>query len=112
MTSPFTANLLERIGAIQEQIDKATWNATDEAVVGTAENNSVRVHLRDNGEVTTVEIEPDVVDPRRVQRLERLVASAVQDASDRLCQLRTERITAAIRAMIDDLFSSVVPEER
>lgn len=111
MASPFTANLVGRIAAVQRQIDGAAWGATGAAVVGVAENNAVRVHLRDDGRATTVEIDPNVVDPDRVAQLERFVAEAVQDASDRLGKLRADRVTVAIRALIDDLFVPVVREE-
>jgi DNA-binding protein YbaB len=112
VTSPFTENLIEKIAAVQRQIDGAAWRTTDETVVGAAENDAVRVHVREDGKATTVEIDPDVVDPHRVGQLERLVAAAVQDASVRLCRLRTERVTAAIRAMIDGLLTPAVGEGR
>jgi DNA-binding protein YbaB len=110
VASLFTQNLVERIAAIQRQIDSASWRAAGETVVGRAEGDAVRVRIRDDGRVTAVEIEPSTVDPGHVERLERLVGSAVQDASDRLCELRTARITAAIRAMTDDLFAPVTGE--
>ncbi len=112
MPSPFTENLLEKISAIQRQIDSETWLPTDATVVGVAENDAVRVRVHEDGTSTTVEIDPVVVDPHRVGQLERLVAAAVQDASVRLRELRTERVTAAIRAMIDDSFAPALGEER
>lgn len=112
MTSPFTENLIEKIADIQRQIDGPAWHATGEDVVGVADGDAVRVRVRDDGKATTVEIDPDFVDPGRVEQLERLVAAAIQDASARLTARRTERVTAAIRAMIDDLFAPLADEER
>ncbi len=111
MTSPFTENLVQKIADIQRQIDGPAWHATGEDVVGVADGDAVRVRVRDDGKSTTVEIDPEIVDPRRVAQLERLVAAAVQDASTRLCARRTERITAAIRALIDDFFVPVADEK-
>lgn len=112
MASPFTENLLEKISAIQRQIDSQAWLPTDATVLGVAENDAVLVRVHEDGTSTTVEIHPDVVDPHRVGELERLVAAAVQDASVRLGELRTERVTAAIRAMIDDLIVPALGGER
>jgi DNA-binding protein YbaB len=115
MTSPFAQNLVERIAVIQTQIDGTAGDArqaADETVVGTTKNDSVRVTFREDGMATTVEIDPDVVDPVRVRELEQLVAVAVQDATERLRELRAERITEAIRAMVEDFIAPVLDEQR
>jgi DNA-binding protein YbaB len=112
MASPFTENLLEKISEIQLQIDSQTWSPTDASVVGVADKGAVRVRVRDDGTSTTVHIHPDVDDPRSVEKLERLVAEAIEDASVRLHELRTERVSRAIRAMIDDVFAPALGEER
>jgi DNA-binding protein YbaB len=115
MPSPFAQNLVERIAAIQEQIDGAAIDGArrpaDEVVVGTTKNDSVRVSFREDGMATNVEIDPDVVDPIRVRELERLVAAAVQDATERWRKLRTERLTEAIRAMVEELIAPALGEE-
>ncbi|MGA8295678.1 MAG: YbaB/EbfC family nucleoid-associated protein [Acidimicrobiales bacterium] len=112
MSSPFTDNLVEKISDIERQLDGEAWPRTATSVVGTSQGDAVLVHLSDDGASTTVEIDPAVVDPDGVAQLEQFVADAVQDASRRLEALRAERIGAAIRAMIDDLFVLAGNKER
>lgn len=109
MTTPFAANLVARISEIQQTIDGAQWQVTDIAV-GTDGDGSVRVRLPAGSSMPTVDIHPGVVDPRRLRELEARIAAAVHDASAKLDQLRSDRILAAIRAMVDDLFVATSSE--
>jgi DNA-binding protein YbaB len=106
MTSPFARNLTARIAAIQEEIDTEIFRTNGGTVEGSTSDASVRVLFNDD-DSTAVTIDPVLVDPNGVTRLEHLVAEAIDDGARRLEELRTARISAAIRAMLGDLF--VVP---
>lgn len=79
------------------QADMATAEAELEAadIEGTAGGGKVTAVVSGHGELRSVSIAPDVVDPEDVEMLEDLVVAAVSDAIRAAKGLKEERLGAA-----------------
>ncbi len=94
--SDFTMDdLVRHTRTMQDELVKAQTGLADAEVVGTAGGGLVRVTMTAAGEVRAFRIDPTVVDPGDVHRLETLIMEALRDA------------TISIRALAEDVLASI-----
>jgi DNA-binding YbaB/EbfC family protein len=70
----------------------AQARVAEQVVEGTAGGGVVRVTMTGAGEVQSVELSPEVVDPDDVEMLQDLIVAALHDASARIAALQREAL--------------------
>ena len=89
---PDMAMIMQQAQKMQEQLIAAQAELASSEVTGQAGNGLVRVTMTAAGEVLTVRIDPQVVDPDDVDTLQDLVVGAMQDAARAAQQLQAEKM--------------------
>jgi nucleoid-associated protein EbfC len=98
--------LMARALEMQQRLLDAQAGAAEETVVGTSGAGMVRITMTGAGEVTTVRIDPSVVDPAEVDLLEDLVVAAFRDAATRVGLLAEQRLGQGLGGGLAELFGS------
>jgi hypothetical protein len=73
-------NLLQQVGQMQEQMQKAQEELANETVEATAGGGMVRVTANGAGEIREIKIDPKAIDPDDPELLEDMVLAAVNEA--------------------------------
>jgi nucleoid-associated protein EbfC len=84
------------MAAVQQELSETT-------VEGTAGGGMVKVTVTGTGEVRTVSISPDVVDPDDVEMLEDLVVAAVSDGLRKANELQQDKMGSVTGGMMGGL---------
>lgn len=82
------------MAAAQEMLAQAQEKLATSEVEGTSGGGAVKVTMTGEHRVTSINIEPDVVDPEDVEMLQDLILAAIGDAHDRVTDLQTESYAA------------------
>jgi nucleoid-associated protein EbfC len=72
--------LLQQVGQMQDQMQKAQAELADETVEATAGGGMVTVTATGAGEIKQIKIDPKAIDPDDPQMLEDMVLAAVNEA--------------------------------
>lgn len=88
--------VLRQAQQIQGRLQEAQETAAAEEVVGTAGGGVVRVTVTGSLDFRSVEIAPEVVDPRDVGMLEDLVLAAIHDGMARARRLTQDLLGGAV----------------
>ena len=72
--------LLQQVGQMQEQMQKAQEELANETVEATAGGGMVKVVANGAGEVKEIKIDPKAIDPDDPEMLEDMVVAAVNEA--------------------------------
>jgi len=86
--------MMRQVQQMQEDMATAQAALADATVEGSAGGGVVKVVVSGTGEVRSVTIAPDVVDPDDVDMLQDLVVAAVNDGLRRANELQTEKMGA------------------
>jgi DNA-binding YbaB/EbfC family protein len=86
------SQLLQQAQRMQEQFMSAQQNLADAEVTGTAGGGLVNATVAGNGELVSLEIDPDVVDPEDVETLADLIVAAVRDGNAQVQRLAAEQM--------------------
>ena len=81
------AKLLKQAQKMQAQMTKAQADLATKTVEGVAGGGMVKVVLNGAGDLQTVSINKDVVDPADVEMLEDLVSAAFRSAQEKVKEL-------------------------
>jgi hypothetical protein len=73
-------NLLQQVGQMQEQMQKAQEELANETVEATAGGGMVRVTANGAGEIREIKFDPKAIDPDDPELLEDMVLAAVNEA--------------------------------
>ena len=73
-------NLLQQVGPMQEQMQKAQEELANETVEATAGGGMVRVTANGAGEIREIKIDPQAIDSDDPELLEDMVLAAVNEA--------------------------------
>jgi DNA-binding YbaB/EbfC family protein len=84
--------LMKQAQKMMEQAKKAEEELAAEKVEGSSGGGMVKVLATGTGEILSVTIDPEVVDPEDVEMLQDLVVTAVREAVDKSTALRAERM--------------------
>jgi len=85
-------SLLAQALEMQQRLVQAQEEAASQTIEGSAGGGKVKVLMTGTGEVTSVRIDPSVVDPAEVDLLEDLVVAALRDAANRVAELAEQRL--------------------
>lgn len=92
MTQPDMNQIMQQAQQMQEQLQAAQREIVSSTVEGAAGNGLVTVQLAGSGELKSLEIKPDVVDPEDVETLQDLIVGAFADANQKLQNLAQEKM--------------------
>jgi nucleoid-associated protein EbfC len=73
--------LMQQVGEMQEQMDKAQTELASETVEATAGGGMVRVVASGTGEIKEIKIDPKAIDRNDPELLEDMILAAVNEAS-------------------------------
>jgi DNA-binding YbaB/EbfC family protein len=73
--------LMQQVGEMQEQMEKAQTELANETVEATAGGGMVRVVAKGTGEIKEIKIDPKAIDPNDPELLEDMILAAVNEAS-------------------------------
>ena len=91
--------MMKQVQQMQKQMAAAQEALGQETVEATAGGGMVRVVMTGHGEIVSVEILREAVDPDDVEMLEDLVLSAVREGQDKARALAEERLGAITGGM-------------
>jgi nucleoid-associated protein EbfC len=86
--------LMKQAQKMMEQAKRVEEELAAAQVEGSSGGGMVKVVATGTGEVLTVTIDPEVVDPEDVEMLQDLVVTAVRDAIEKSQAIREERMKA------------------
>ncbi len=86
--------MMKQVQQMQKKMAEAQEALGQETVEAAAGGGMVRVVMTGHGEIVSVEIEPEAVDPDDVEMLQDLVLSAVREGQDKARALAEERLGA------------------
>ena len=72
--------LLQQVGQMQEQMQKAQQDLANETVEATAGGGMVKVTANGAGEIKEIKIDPKAIDPNDPELLEDMILAAVNEA--------------------------------
>jgi len=72
--------LLQQVGQMQEQMQKAQAELADETVEATAGGGMVKIVANGAGEIKEIKIDPKAIDPDDPEMLEDMILAAVNEA--------------------------------
>jgi hypothetical protein len=72
--------LMQQVGQMQEQMQKAQEELANETVEATAGGGMVKVVANGSGEIKEIKIDPKAIDPNDAEMLEDMVVAAVNEA--------------------------------
>ncbi|HVM39943.1 MAG TPA: YbaB/EbfC family nucleoid-associated protein [Acidimicrobiia bacterium] len=84
--------MMRQVQQMQADMAAAQEALAEETVEGTAGGGMVTAVVTGSGELRSVEINPEVVDPDDVEMLQDLVVAAVTDANRKAAALQQERL--------------------
>lgn len=73
--------LLQQVGEMQEQMEKAQEELANETVEATAGGGMVTVTANGAGEIKEIKIDPKAIDPNDPEVLEDMILAAVNEAN-------------------------------
>ncbi len=88
-------NILKQAQKMQQQMLKAQEELESLEVEGSAGGDMVKVKVNGKGEVLSLKIDPDAVDPADVEMLEDTILAAIQDAVSRSQRIAEEKMSQA-----------------
>jgi len=84
--------MMRQMQKMQEDMAAAQEALTQEVVEGSAGGGAVKAVVTGSGELRSMRISPDVVDPEDVEMLEDLVVAAVSDGLRQAQELQQQRL--------------------
>jgi DNA-binding YbaB/EbfC family protein len=113
---PETPNPYDLLASAQEAF-AAQAEAVNQTVEGTAGGGVVKVTMTGGGEVTGLELAPEVVDPDEVEMLQDLILAALRDAGAKATALQQQALGAlgqidfgSLGGSLGGLLGGAVPE--
>ena len=84
--------LMKQAQKMQQQLQTAQAELADARIVGSAGGGLVSATVSGNGELISLSIDPQVIDPEDAETLQDLVVAAVRDATRRAGELAADKM--------------------
>jgi len=91
--------MMKQAQKMQQDMMKAQEELKNETIEATAGGGVVKVIANGHGEISSIEIKPEVVDPDDTEMLQDLVLVAVNEAIEKAKTMQEERLKAATGGM-------------
>lgn len=89
---PDMSQLLAQAQQMQEQLVAAKDQLAEERVTGSAANGLVNATVSGTGDLVSIDIKPEALDPADTETLGDMIVAAVRDASDSANELAADRL--------------------
>jgi hypothetical protein len=89
---PNMQQLMKQAQQMQQQLEQAQAELAEAEVTGSAGGGLVSATVRGSGELVSLTIDPQAVDPDDVETLQDLVVAAVRDANRAATELASEKM--------------------
>jgi DNA-binding YbaB/EbfC family protein len=99
-SKPPMNNMMRQVQQMQEQMFAAQAALAEERVEGSAGGGMVKAVVSGTGELVSVTLAPDVVDPDDIEMLQDLVVAAIHDAN-RVAQAKQSESMGGLTGGID-----------
>jgi DNA-binding YbaB/EbfC family protein len=86
------ANMMRQLQQMQTKMARIQEELGEKEVVGTAGGGVVKVTANGHQQILSIEINPDVVDPKDVDLLQDLILAAVNEALERSRELAASEL--------------------
>ena len=93
------AGILKNVQQMQKQMQQAKQSLEAMEVEGASGGGMVTVKANGRGDILSLKIDPEVVDPRNVEFLEDLVRAAVRQTSEKSQKLMREEMSKAVGSL-------------
>jgi len=87
-------NLLKQAQKMQQQMMQIQEELEGLEILGEAGGGMVKVTVNGKGEINSLKIDPDAVDPEDVEMLEDTILAAIQDAVEKAQKTAAEKMNA------------------
>jgi nucleoid-associated protein EbfC len=84
--------LMKQAQKMQQQLQEAQAELAEAQIEGSAGGGLVKATVTGNGELVSLAIDPEAVDPTDVETLQDLVVAAVRDATRRAGELASDKM--------------------
>ncbi len=84
--------LMKQAQKLQQEAVKAQQELEESIIEGVASNGLVKVTINGKFEVQGVNIDPSIVDPEDVEMLEDMIVVALNDATEKLAELKAKKM--------------------
>jgi DNA-binding YbaB/EbfC family protein len=85
-------SILRQAQKMQKQMARVQEELKERVVEGTAGGGVVKVHVNCSGEVLSIKIDPEVVDPEDVSMLEDLLLAAISQAMRQANEIKEQEL--------------------
>jgi DNA-binding YbaB/EbfC family protein len=99
-SKPPMNNMMRQVQQMQEQMFAAQAALSEERVEGSAGGGMVKAVVSGTGDLVSITLEPDVVDPDDIEMLQDLVVAAIHDAN-RVAQAKQSESMGGLTGGID-----------
>lgn len=89
---PDMGAILQQAQKMQEGLAKAQEELANATVEGSAGGGLVKVQMTGASDITSVEIDPQVIDPDEVETLQDLIVAAARDAAAKAAELTQQKM--------------------
>jgi len=93
------AGMLKNVQQMQKQMQQVKQSLEAMEVEGSSGGGMVTVKANGRGDILSLKIDPEVVDPRNVEFLEDLVRAAVRQTSEKSQKLMREEMSKAVGSL-------------
>jgi len=74
------SNIMQQAKSMQEKMAKIQEDLAQKTILGTAGGGMVQVTVNGQGEVLSIAVEPQIIDPAEAEMLQDLITAATNDA--------------------------------
>lgn len=85
-------NLMKQAGKMKEQMEKLQAEVGEKEIEATSGGGMVTVTAKAKGEITSIKIEPELLEDNDIDMLQDLITAAVNDALNRGQELMKEEV--------------------
>jgi DNA-binding YbaB/EbfC family protein len=86
-------DMMKQVQKMQAKMEELQAELESATVEGTAGGGMVKVVANGKGEVVSVTIDPEVVDPEDVEMLQDLIVAAINQAKEKSSELQSEQMS-------------------
>ncbi len=87
-------NMMKQAQKMQEQMQKMQEELENTEVEGSSGGGMIKVTANGKGDVTTITIDPEVVDKEDVEMLQDLILAAIAQAKEKSQELQAEQMSS------------------
>ena len=85
-------NMLKQAQELKSKLDKAQKELSRITVEGDAGRGAVKVTMNGQQKITSIKIDPEVINPNKAKDLEKLIMKAIEEASNKSQKVAAQQL--------------------